>query len=109
MEEKRVTVEFENEKLKRSYEALPQTSHFKKQIDKAIKQIKEVPGYGQPISHKLIPKEYKTKGFDNVFYVRLNKEWRLVYSLIGNGKIDILAIILEWFDSHKGYERRFKY
>ncbi len=100
---------FENERLKRTYNSLPSKDSLKKRIDKTIKNIKQNAFYGEPISKKLIPDVYKRKGFTNLFWVALSKEWRLIYSVTAFNKIEILAIILEWFTDHKKYERKFKY
>ncbi len=100
---------FENEELKRAYEELPPNDALKKRIDRAIENIKDNAFYGEPISKKLIPTIYKKKGFTNAFWVSLSKEWRLIYSVTSLNKIEILAIILEWFTNHKEYEKRFGY
>ena len=56
----------------------------------------------------MIPKEYKQRyGINNLWKYNLPNAWRLVYSITGN-EVEIIAILLEWFD-HKDYERRFKY
>jgi len=43
---------------------------------------------------------------------KLEKElpdgWRLIYTIKTPNRIQILAVILEWFN-HKDYERRFHY
>ncbi len=60
------------------------------------------------IPKRLIPKEYKQRyGINNLWKYNLPNAWRLVYSITGN-EVEIIAILLEWFD-HKDYERRFKY
>jgi hypothetical protein len=45
---------------------------------------------------------------NNLWKYDLPDGWRLIYTLSTPNKIEILAIILEWFD-HKNYERRFGY
>lgn len=109
--QKKVNVVFESENLKKEYEELSENDPLKKRIDFVIGRIKEKPAFGQPIAKRLIPKEYKNKGVDNAFWVELSKSkgWRLVYSLRSFTEIEIVAIILEWFDRHKDYERKFKY
>ena len=83
---------------------------MKKRVRRAIGCIKENPlTYGRPISKNKIPKTYLNEGFDNAFWVDLSKSWRLIYSLTGVSEVEILAIILDWFTSHKDYERLFKY
>src|SRR3972149_5505125 len=107
---KKVTINFKNPLLKKSFDELSEEDSLKKRIRRAIEGIKQNPlGYGQPISKNKIPKIYLDAGFTNAFWVDLSKSWRLIYSLTSVSEIEILAIILEWFKSHKEYERRFKY
>ncbi len=64
---------------------------------------------GERIPQKQIPKEYKIKyNTDNLFGHPLPNAWRLVYSVVTPSKVEILAVISEYFN-HKDYERRFKY
>ena len=106
----KVIVIFENEHLKQAYEELSETDYLKKRIDFIIERIKGDTSFGQPIAKRLIPREYKDKGFNNAFWVELSKRgWRLIYALKSHSEDEINAIILEWFTSHKDYERRFGY
>lgn len=110
MKNKKITVIFRAPALEKAYRNLSNDDILKKRIDRTIEQVKQEPfKIGQPISKDIIPKEYLRDGFDNAFWVDLSKEWRLIYSLRGLNKIEILCIILDWFDSHKKYERKFKY
>ncbi len=107
-ENKRVIIDWRTPELKHTYEKLSDKEPIKKKIDNAIDKIKRNPGRaGNPISHKIIPKEYKE--FPNAFHLKLSKEWRLIYSITGINEVEILAIILDWFDNHKDYEKKFKY
>ncbi len=108
---KRVRVKFLLEKLEKEYLSLPEDDKLKRKINWVIQRLKENPAFGQPISKKLIPKEYKKYGVDNAYWVELSKGkgWRLIYTLTSEDEIEIVAIILEWFTRHKDYERRFGY
>ncbi len=81
---------------------------------KAIKQkiefIKTNPHYGDPLSKKLIPKEYIRKyGITNLFRVELPNFWRMLYtSTEGETKIEIIAFILDIID-HPTYDKKFGY
>lgn len=93
----------------KAFNSLMDGSPLKKSLRKAISDLKENVFCGEKISHHLIPKEYIRKyNIDNLYWYKLSKEWRLVYSIAGNN-IEVLAIIVEYFSSHKEYERRFKY
>ncbi len=102
-----IEVIFENKRLEKDYFSFPKNDALGKKITKIISEIKKNPAYGKQIPSHLIPKEYTKKGFNNIFWVRINSSWRLIYSLKG-GSAEILAIILDYFD-HKKYERKFKY
>ena len=51
-------------------------------INKKVELIRYNPHYGNPITKKLIPKEYKDKyGVTNLFRVELSYYWRMLYTL----------------------------
>lgn len=101
-------VVFGDLKLKREFDHL-EDSDLKKQLKKAVENLKENAFCGTQIPKKLIPKEYIRRFGDltNLWKYNLPGAWRLIYT-IKNNKISILSILLEWMD-HKAYERRFKY
>jgi len=45
---------------------------------------------------------------NNLWKYGLPDGWRLIYTIKTPNKVQILAVILEWFD-HKEYERKFNY
>ena len=65
--------------------------------------IKSNPHYGNPISKKLIPKEYKEKyRVTNLFRIELPNFWRMLYTLIeGETTIEIVAFVLDIIDHEK--------
>lgn len=100
---------FADDKIERAYNSLDDNDWLKKAIKKAIDNLKENIFFGERISKKQIPKEYKIKyGTDNLWWYPLPNAWRLVYSVITPSNVEILAMILEYFN-HKDYERRFGY
>lgn len=108
---KKVSVKFLSQKLEKEYLDLPEDDKLKKKINFVIDKLKENPMFGQPIAKRLIPKEYKKQGVTSAYWVELSKGkgWRLIYSLTSENEIEIVAIILEWFDNHKDYEKKFGY
>lgn len=108
---KTVRIKFLKSSLEKEYLALSNDSPLKKRINWVIERLKQNPSFGQPIAKRLIPKEYLKEGINNAFWVELSKGkgWRLIYSLTSEDKIEIIAIILEWFSHHKDYERCFGY
>ena len=79
-------------------------------VNKKIELIKANYHFGEPISKKLIPHEYKLKyGVTNLFRVELPNFWRMLYTLIdGESKIEIIAFVLDVID-HKTYSKKFGY
>ena len=97
-----------DKKLQKGFEEIID-KQLKKQLEKALGNIKENPFCGIQIPKRLIPKEYiKRFGkLDNLWKYNLPDAWRLIYT-VANDKVCVLSIVLEWM-SHKDYERRFKY
>jgi len=81
-----------------------------KALNKKVELIKANPHYGNPISKKLIPREYKEKyGINNLFRVELPSRWRMLYSLTDSEtKIEIIAFILDIVE-HPTYDKKFGY
>ena len=79
-------------------------------VNKKSELIKVNPHYGNPISKKLIPREYKEKyGVTNLFRVELPNRWRMLYSLTDSEtKIKIIAFVLDIVD-HPNYDKKFGY
>ena len=79
-------------------------------IKKKVELIKANPHYGDPISKKLIPKEYAERyGITNLFRVRLSNNWRMLYTLTdGETVIEIIAFVLDIID-HNIYNKKFGY
>ena len=69
-------------------------------INKKKELIKANPHYGDPISKKLIPEEYKKKyGITNLFRVELPNYWRMLYTLTNDETtIEIIAFVLNILD-----------
>ena len=108
---KDVNVKFLTRKLEKEYLELPENDKLKKKLNFIINRLKEKPHFGQPIAKRLIPIQYTQQGIKNAYWVELSKGkgWRLIYSLTSENEFEIIAIILEWFNSHKKYEKRFNY
>ena len=100
---------FADDKLEKAFLDLPDDDWLKKAIQRAISDLKENIFAGESIRKELIPKEYKKSyGVDNLWWFPLPKAWRLIYSVITPSNVEILALILEYFD-HKNYAKRFGY
>lgn len=103
------SVVFADDKIEKEFNELNNNDEIKKWIKRAITDIEQNAFCGIPIPKRLIPKEYIQKyGITNLWKYDLPNAWRLVYSITTPDKIEIVTIILEWFN-HPEYERRFNY
>lgn len=106
---KRSKVVFISEKLEKAFESLPENEILKKHIKRAMEDIKENAFAGIRIPKRLFPKEYVIKyNVKNLWKYDLPDGWRLIYTIVTPNKVEILSVILEWFN-HSEYERRFNY
>jgi len=102
-------VVFANDILETEFNRLDDGEDLKKFLKRAIRDIQKNAFCGVRIPKKLIPKKYVQEyKINNLWKYDLPDGWRLIYSIVTPNKIEILAVIMEWFD-HKNYERRFKY
>lgn len=100
---------FADDKIEGIFNSLSEDGWLKRALRKAIEDLKENVFAGENIQKRLIPKEYVRKyEVDNIWWYPLPNAWRLIYSIITPSNVEILVVILEWFD-HKNYERRFNY
>ncbi|MCU0642516.1 MAG: hypothetical protein MUF61_02995 [archaeon] len=102
-------VKFADDKIEKEFYNLDKNDEIRKYIGRAIRDIQANAFCGIQIPKRLIPEEYTLKyGADNLWKYDLPDGWRLLYFITTPSKVEIVSIILEWFD-HKDYERRFSY
>lgn len=102
-------VVFANDKIEKEFLELDDNEEIKKYILRAIEDIKKNAFCGIPIPKRLIPKEYTQKyNVTNLWKYDLPDGWRLVYTITTPNRVEIISVILEWFD-HTSYEKRFGY
>jgi hypothetical protein len=78
------------------------------QLNTAFDRIAMDPFCGIQVPKRLIPRVYITKyGIENLWKYNFLKNWRLMYSVAGDGT-QVVTLVIEWL-SHKEYERRFRY
>ncbi len=100
---------FADKNIEKEFNRLNDSDEIKKYIKRAIIDIQKNAFCGIQIPKRLIPKEYIQKyNITNLWKYDLPDGWRLVYSITTLNKVEILSIILEWFN-HKEYEKRFGY
>jgi hypothetical protein len=106
---KKSKVVFAEEKLQEEFDKIPEGEQLKIQIKKAIMDLQLNAFCGIQIPKRLIPDVYfKKYQVGNLWKYDLPDGWRIIYSIIPQNKVEILSVILEWFN-HKDYERRFGY
>ncbi len=106
---KKSEVVFVNDKIEKEFNKLGENDEIKKYIKRAIEDIKQNAFCGIPLPKRLIQKEYIRKfNVRNLWKYDIPDGWRLIYTITTPNKIEILSIILEWFN-HSEYERRFRY
>lgn len=97
-----------NQTLKKLKEGKKSDKELYSSIVKAIEHLKTSPLDSIIIKKKQIPKSYiKEYGINNLRLIKLNRNWRLVYT-IASDDIQIVSIILDFFN-HKEYEQKFEY
>ncbi len=102
-------VVFAEDKLQKEFDNLTEKDQLKIQIKKAIINLQSNAFCGIQIPKRLIPETYfKRYKIENLWKYDLPDGWRIVYSVMPQNRIEILSVILEWFN-HKDYERRFHY
>ena len=107
MTEKRIGVSGSKD-FTRFYKNLDPDEELKNYIDKAMDSLKESPSIGNKIQNKLWPKGYVKKyGINNLWRYSLGSNWRMIYTILSNGK-DITCVILEVL-THVEYDERFGY
>ncbi len=85
-----------------------EAEYLLKLIDKGISKMISNHEVGQKIQKKLWPKEYvKNYGIRNLWRLRLDDYWRLIYTVIGE-QIRIYAVVLDVLN-HKEYNKKFGY
>ncbi len=106
---KKISVVFANEKLEKEFEGLNLEGDLKKYLQRAIGDIKANPFCGIKLQKHLFPKEYiKKYSITNLWKYNLPGGWRIIYTLVNENEIELISVILEWFN-HKDYEKRFNY
>ena len=101
-------VVFANDKIEKEFYSLDKDSEVRKYIERAIRDIQLNAFCGIQLPKRRIPKEYAKYNVKNLWKYDLPDGWRLIYTITTPSKVEILAVVLEWFN-HPDYERRFGY
>jgi mRNA-degrading endonuclease RelE of RelBE toxin-antitoxin system len=100
------SVIFFSKELEKRYKELEESDpKLYKSMSKAIERLKENRLLGQKIHVDRISKKYAVLyGTQHFWRIKLNSEWRLIYTIKGS-HIEVLAVILDWFTDHKKYQK----
>lgn len=91
------------------FQSLSKTDRLFGELDAVLEALAENPRLGELVRFKLIPKPLKKRypGLDNLLRVKVNRDWRLLYTLVGwpqNKTVYVLAAM-----PHKEYDKLFGY
>ncbi len=108
----RASVFFAEDRIKKSFLALASSKAEDAEIYRSLNEVFDALALdafcGIQVPKRQIPKSYIARyGIDNLWKYNFHKNWRLMYSVAGDGK-NVIALIIEWLP-HKEYERRFGY
>ena len=95
-------VRFVSKELEDEYNSIKNTDTvLYKSIEKSIEKLKVNRRAGQKIPVDQVSKKYVSLyGTTHFWKIKLNREWRLIYTIAGN-HIRILTVILSWFTDQK--------
>ena len=91
------------------FQSLNKTEQLFKELDAILESLAENPRLGELIRFELIPKSLKKRypDLDNLLRVEVNKNWRLLYTLVGWPQNKTVHVLMAM--PHKEYDRLFGY
>lgn len=89
--------------------SLPEDDPVRKKLDKMLDKLKSNPDAGDQIQRGLWPDDYKKAGFRNIFRYEVDDSMRATYTIRHIGSLHIEVAVIEFFRTHKEYERKFRY
>ena len=91
------------------FQTLNKEEQLFKELDVILEVLAENPKLGELIRFELIPKSIKRKypDLDNLLRVKVNKSWRLLYTLVGWPQNKTVYVLMTM--PHKEYDRLFEY
>ena len=83
-------------------------AQLKKRIGDVLDTLKEHPDAGDLVERALWPDEYESLTLDNLFRIEVGKGQRMTYTIRIEG-VNLDVDVIEFFGTHKEYEKRFHY
>ena len=109
---KEIHVGYWNEQCRKDITKIIKKYGLEDAFDRSTKSLESSVKKGDKIPRPQWPKKYKKmKRINNLWrydLVRKHPGWRLIYTVLPDGKIRILAALLEVLDHHE-YDRLFRY
>lgn len=91
------------------FQSLPSNNEIRKKLDRMLERLKVQPDEGDQIKKSLWPEDYKAMGLRCLFRYEIDDSMRATYTIRSAGPLDLEVAVIEFFPTHKDYERRFRY
>lgn len=105
--EKRVIIEGPLEL--QAYLDSPEDEDLRARIRKMFQVLQSNPVAGEHVRRKLWPEKYVRQGINNLFRYRIGDQSRVAYTIVDQDATTRIVRILDFFKTHKEYERVFGY
>ncbi len=92
-----------------SYLGSPGDADLKKEIQEMLRILRETPAAGEHVRRSLWPEKYAKQGINSLFVYRIGDQTRFPYTIIDQGPSTRIVRVLDFFKTHKDYERVFGY
>lgn len=93
----------------RTYLDSPGEEDVKRQIRDMFEILRGDPAAGEHVRKKLWPDKYVRQGINNLFRYRIGAQLRFAYTIVDVDPNTRMVKILDFFRTHKEYERVFGY
>ena len=93
----------------RFFSSLSPNDEVRKKLDKMLDALKLNPSAGDQVQRNLWPADYERAGFRNIFRYEVDDSMRATYTIKPVSKLHLEVAVIEFFRTHKEYERKFHY
>jgi hypothetical protein len=87
----------------------PGDEELKSRIREMFQTLRAHPAAGEHVRKELWPEKYVRQGINNLFVYRIGDQTRFPYTLVDPDSTTRVVRILDFFRTHKEYERVFGY
>lgn len=83
---------------------------LKQELSSVFDTLEGNPTAGDRVERDRWPDHPLYRNINNLFRIWVNKQARLTYTLVGDRNSRVIVVrVIEFFPSHKEYDRRFRY